>query len=30
MIAAGCVVTKNVPAYSVWGGVPGKLIKSRK
>ena len=29
IIAAGCVVTKNVPPYAIWGGVPGKLLKWR-
>lgn len=29
IIAAGSVVTKNVPAYEIWGGVPAKFIKSR-
>ena len=28
VIAAGAVVTKNVPANSVWGGVPAKPIES--
>ena len=27
IIAAGAVVTGCVPAYSIWGGVPAKLIK---
>lgn len=30
IIAAGCVLTKDFHAYSVIGGNPGKLIKSRK
>ncbi len=30
VIAAGAVVTKNMPAYSVIGGVPARVIKSRK
>lgn len=30
VIAAGAVVTKNIPAYSIIGGVPAKIIKSRK
>lgn len=30
VIAAGSVVTGDIPAYSVYGGVPGRLIKSLK
>lgn len=30
VIAAGSVVTKDIPPYSVVGGVPAKVIKSRK
>jgi acetyltransferase-like isoleucine patch superfamily enzyme len=30
VVAAGAVVTASVPPYSVVGGVPAKLIKSRK
>ena len=26
VIAAGAVVTKNVPAHSIWGGIPAKQI----
>jgi acetyltransferase-like isoleucine patch superfamily enzyme len=29
VVAAGSVVTKNVPPYEVWGGVPAKKISSR-
>ena len=30
IIAGGCVLTKDFPAYSIVGGNPSKLIKSRK
>jgi len=30
VIAAGAVVTKDIPDYSIAGGVPAKVIKSRK
>ena len=30
VVAAGTVVTKSFPAYSVLGGVPAKVIKNRK
>lgn len=29
IIAAGSVVNKDVPEYSIYGGVPAKLIKNR-
>jgi acetyltransferase-like isoleucine patch superfamily enzyme len=29
VVAAGSVVTKHVPAYQVWGGVPARFIKDR-
>jgi acetyltransferase-like isoleucine patch superfamily enzyme len=29
IIASNSVVTKDVPAYSIWGGVPAKFIKMR-
>jgi acetyltransferase-like isoleucine patch superfamily enzyme len=29
VIAAGSVVTKSVPGYEIWGGVPAKKIGSR-
>lgn len=30
VVAAGSVVTKSIPAFSVVGGVPAKIIKSRE
>jgi len=30
IIAAGSVVTKNIPEYTIAGGIPAKPIKSRK
>lgn len=30
IIAAGSVVTKNVPSFEIWGGVPAKKISERK
>ena len=30
IVAAGSVVTKNIPAYEIWGGVPAVKIKNRK
>jgi len=29
VIAAGSVVTRDIPPYEVWGGVPAKKIKNR-
>lgn len=29
IVGAGCVLTKNFPAYSIVGGNPSKLIKTR-
>jgi acetyltransferase-like isoleucine patch superfamily enzyme len=28
IVATGSVVTKNIPAYELWGGVPSKKLKS--
>ncbi|BES66466.1 hypothetical protein SANA_29050 [Gottschalkiaceae bacterium SANA] len=30
IIAAGAVVNKDIPAYSIYGGVPAKLIRNRR
>ncbi len=30
VVAAGAVVTKNIPEYEIWGGVPAKKISDRK
>ena len=29
IIAAGSVVTKDIPSCEIWGGVPAKKIKNR-
>lgn len=29
IVAAGAVVTKDIPPYEVWGGVPAKFLKDR-
>ncbi len=29
VVGAGAVVTKNIPPYEIWAGVPAKLIKKR-
>lgn len=30
IVAAGALVTKNIPANEIWGGVPAKFIKNRE
>jgi len=30
IIAANSVITKNIPEYEIWGGIPAKKIGSRK
>jgi len=30
VVAAGAIVTKNIPAFEVWGGIPAKKISDRK
>lgn len=30
VVAAGAVVTKNIPEFEIWGGVPAKKISDRK
>lgn len=30
VVGANAVVTKNIPPYEIWGGVPAKLIKKRE
>lgn len=30
VVAAGSVVTKDIPAYEVWGGIPASFIKRRE
>jgi maltose O-acetyltransferase len=30
VVAAGAVVTKDIPDFEIWGGVPAKKISDRK
>lgn len=30
VVAAGAIVTKNIPDFEIWGGVPAKKISDRK
>ena len=30
IVAAGAVVTKTIPPYEIWGGIPAKFIKKRE
>jgi acetyltransferase-like isoleucine patch superfamily enzyme len=30
VVAAGAVVTKDIPSFEIWGGVPAKKISNRK
>lgn len=30
VVAAGAVVTKNIPDFEIWGGIPAKKISDRK
>ena len=30
IVAASAVVTKNIPAFEVWGGIPAKFIKKNE
>ena len=29
VVAGGAVVTKDIPSFEIWGGVPAKKIRSR-